>query len=165
MLSKLLRRLFPTYRTRAQLIAENKSLREFCGARDDEPPEMWDTALIIRDLEFERDRLRARVSEVESAAVYAANNYHRVLKRWQHINKNFAYLKPHELCEILIDKLELMRVLPLVSSLRRDHKQRWWITVTINTELGGSKILEDCLRETYNHLGLGRKFHGTKAVR
>lgn len=161
----LFRRLFPKYRSRAQLIAENKSLRAFCGAQDDEPPEMWNLSLVVRDLEFERDRLRARVIEVESAAQYAAKNYHRVLKRWQHINQNFSYLKPHELCEILMDRLELMRVLPLVSSLRRDHKQRWWASVTINTELGGGKDLYDCLRETYKHLGLGRKFHGTKTIR
>lgn len=156
----LIRKVFPGFRSRSELLREITSLRAFCGVTEG-PPEMWDISLAIRDLEFERNRLQSTLASLEAEAQHARRNFHRVLKRWQCNNNDFTYHHPHELCEILLDKLEWFRVLPLIHSLRRDHRNRWWATITINTDICGQD-LDECLREAYNHLGLERRNRGTK---
>lgn len=164
MLSNLIRKLFPSYRSRAQLKKEVEYLRSFCGVTDG-PSEMWDISLVIRDLEFERYRLQARVLEVETACAHASRNYNRVLKRWQSINRNFSYRTPHDLCELLLNQVEMFRALPLIKKLERDVQHRWWITTIQGVVIGGDKCLDEALRSAYNHFGLGRKNHGNKILR
>lgn len=163
MLRPLLRRLFPRFRTRSELRRDLEQLRSVCGA-DDGPPEMWNISLVIRDLEFERDRLAARVAEIEKSCKRDTREYHRVLKRWQHTNQNFRYIKPHELCELLLNKSELHRVLPVAQRVERLSPTSWRVVTSAGKEHVGPS-LDGVLRSAYNHLGLGRKKNGTQTFR